>query len=324
MAMAQASKPDEPAEARPRVDVAVVTWNTAGVTPQALRELLDTDQGCDIRLLVRDNASSDGTPEAIARVVPEAEIDVGANVGFAAGMNTLIGRSNAPWFFLLNPDAWPLPGTIGRLVAAATSHPRAWAVVPRIEYPDGTLQHTTHPFPSVRVAATLAFTRDRLAHERADELMLAGAWAHDRARQVDWAHGAAMLVRREALSDVGALDERFFMYAEDLEWCWRASRKGWEMWFEPAAVVRHVENVSGRRQFGGLRTRAHMHNALRFYRREHGLPETAAWWALNVAGGLRQWAKASRKREGGRAREWRRYTAATLAAPFTGEQRGRG
>ena len=227
-------------DARPRVDVGVLTWNTADVTPTALRRLLDSDQGVDLRLLVRDNGSSDGTPDRIGETVPEADLERGTeNLGFAAGVNAIIARSKAPWFFLLNSDAWPLDGAIGRLVAAADGRPRAAAIAPRIEYPDGRLQHSTHPFPSSRVAATLAFRRD-LPAGLGDELFLEGAWMHDRPRRLDWAIGAALLMRRAAIEDIGGFDESFFFYAEDLEWCWRAHRKGWEIWFEPGAVVTHV------------------------------------------------------------------------------------
>ena len=317
--MAQASKPD--AGHRPRVDVLVVTWNTAGVTPQALRDLLDSDQGCDLRLLVRDNASEDGTPQALAKLVPEAEIDVGQNLGFAGGVNTLIPRSDAPWLFLLNPDAWPLPGAIAALVRTAEQHPRAAAVAPRLETPDGELQHSTHTFPSLRLAAKLAFRGEALPPEQAEELLLEGAWAHDRRRQVDWAHAAAWLIRREALDEIGGLEERFFMYAEDMEWCWRAHNRGWEIWFEPDAVVRHIHMLSGRRRYGSKQTRAHLHSALRFYRREHGTMSAAAWWALNVAGGMMRWTAAARRGERQRARQWRRYAVDVIASPLARDVR---
>lgn len=313
--MGQASRPEQEASPRPRVDVAVVTWNTVDVTPQALRELLDTDQGCDLRVLVRDNASTDGTVEAVSRAVPEAEIDAGRdNLGFSGGVNTLIARSEAPWLFLLNPDAWPLPGAIRALVESAEAHPRAAAVAPRVELPDGSLQHTTHPFPSLRVAATVAFAWNRIPRERADDLLLEGSWNHDRPRSVDWAHGAALLIRREALREIGGLDERFFMYAEDLEWCWRARRRGWEIRFEPSAVVRHHVNISGRQQFGDLRTRAHLHSALRFYRRAHGLAPAIAWWGINLSGAGVRWLEARRRGERSRARYWRNYAAALVTA----------
>jgi GT2 family glycosyltransferase len=309
---------------RPQVDVGVVAWNSAEVTAAALRRLLDTDQGVDVRLLVRDNASADGTVDVLAREVPEADVDAGAeNLGFSGGVNTLLRRSTAPWFFLLNSDAWPEPGAIGRLVRAAQLHPRAAAVVPRIEYPDGRLQHTTQPFPSLRVAATVAFGWDRLSADRADELFLEGAWMHDRPRRVDWAYGAAMLIPRAAIDAVGGLDERYFFYAEDLEWCWRAHTLGWDIWFEPSAVVRHLESLSGTKLYGGLRTRAHMRNSLRFYRRAHGTPSAIAWWGLNAAGGALRLAKAVGRRDRAEAAVWRAFLRAQVTSVFAKERRPR-
>jgi N-acetylglucosaminyl-diphospho-decaprenol L-rhamnosyltransferase len=298
---------------RARVDVGVVTWNTAELSSTALRALLDTDQGCDLRLLVRDNGSTDGTPDAIARAVPEAEVEAGAeNLGFAAGMNRLIARSDAPWFFLLNSDAWPSPGAIGAMVSAAEAHPRAAAIAPRLVRPDGSLEHSTHPFPSLKVAAVTAFSGRRLKPQTGERMMLAGHWAHDRARAVDWAVGAALLVRRRALDAVGPLDESFFMYVEDLEWCWRAAHKGWEIWFEPAAVVVHVGNASGAKRYGDRRTETYMRNTYRFYAREHGAVASGAYRALNVAGSAIGYARARARRDGDTAAYWRREMRASI------------
>ena len=288
------------------VDVGVVTWNTRDLTVDALRRLLDSDQGCELRLLVRDNASSDGTPLAVAEHVPEADLDAGTeNLGFAAGVNRLLERSTADWFLALNSDAWPEPGAIGRLVEAATAHPRAAAVAPRIERPDGTLEHSTHPLPSLGVAAVYATGGDRwLPSGRLDRLLLEGHWHHDEPRDVGWAVGAALLMRRAAVEEVGGFDERFFMYAEDLEWCWRARQRGWTIRFEPGAVVRHVGNASGQQGYGAHRTAAYLRNTYRFYASEHGLPATAAFRALNAVAAARRWAGARWRAEDGRARYW--------------------
>jgi N-acetylglucosaminyl-diphospho-decaprenol L-rhamnosyltransferase len=301
----------------PRVDVGVVTWNTAELTANALRRLLDSDQGCDIRLLVRDNASTDGTVETLSRLVPEAEIEAGKeNLGFAAGVNRLLAKSEAPWFFLLNSDAWPEPGAIGRLVETARGHPEVAAVVPRIEQPDGTLEHSTYPFPSLRIAWLLAFRRRRMPPAVAEELLLVGAWNHDRPRVVEWAVGAALLIPREAMLDVGGLDERFFLYAEDVEWCWRAHRRGWDIRFDPAALVRHVGNASGIQNYGELRTAAYHRNTYRFFRREHGLLAELAYRTLNLAGATRQYLRARRTGDHSTAAYWRPHIRAHLTPAF--------
>lgn len=298
---------------RERVDVGVVTWNTRDLTVAALRRLLDSEQGCDIRLLVRDNGSSDGSAEAIAHEVPEALLDAGPeNLGFAAGMNRLIARSDAPWFFALNPDAWPKPGAIGTLLATAKTHPDAAAIAPRLERPDGSLEHSTLPFPSLRVAAATAFGPRSISRGRAERMMLPGAWPHDRAREVDWAVGAALLIPRTALSDVGSFSERFFMYVEDLEWCWRARRRGWTIRFEPDAIVVHVGNAAGAQRYGDRRTRTYMENTYAFYRSEHGAIAASAYRALNILGSGRRYLAAKRAKDPGSVAYWKRELGAHL------------
>ena len=254
------------------VDVGVVTWNTRDLTVTALRRLLDSDQGVDIRLLVHDNASSDETVAALHRDVPEADVYAAStNAGFGAGHNALIARSASPWYFCLNSDAWPEPGALATLVAAAEATPGAAAIAPRLETPDGGLEISTHPFPSARLAATVNLGLHRfLSASRKAELTLDGWWRHDSSRPVDWAVGAALLMRRRVLDDIGGFDERYFMYAEDLEWCWRAAQRGYGVWFEPGARVRHVGDASGQQLYADQRTAAYLRNTHRFYRRAHG------------------------------------------------------
>lgn len=121
-----------------------------------------------------------------------------------------------------------------------------------------------------------------------------------------------MLLPRRALEDVGLFDESFFMYVEDLDWCWRAHRRGWEIFFEPRAVVTHVGNVSGEIAFGERRTAAHMRNTYRFYRREHGAMATSLYRALNVAGSSMRYLGARLTRDDPRAHYWRTVLKANL------------
>lgn len=293
------------------VDVGVVTWNSAEVTCAALRRTLESDtDGLIGSLLVHDNASTDGTPERILDDVPEADVEVAAgNLGFAAGVNRLIARSEAPWLLLLNSDAWLDPGALTRLVEAAERRGDIAAAAPRIESPHGELEESTHPFPSLKVAALTAVgLRGRVQ------------WTHDGARSVDWAIGAALLLRRDAVTDVGGFDERYFMYAEDLDWCWRARRRGWDIWFEPSAVVRHLGNVSGARRFGARRDAVAIVNAIRFYRSAHGPVATGAWRALNAAGTARLAAVARLRKQHAEASYWARQTRAYVRSGAVRDQ----
>jgi GT2 family glycosyltransferase len=159
----------------------------------------------------------------------------------------------------------------------------------------------------------MSFARGRISDARARELMLEDAWHHDVPRRVDWAVGAALLIRRDAIDAIGGLDERFFMYVEDVEWCWRARTLGWEIWFEPSAVVRHIGNASGEQRYGERRTRAYMVNTYRFYRREHGALSTAVYRSLNVIGCGWRYVLARARGDGQQTQYWRTMLRANLA-----------
>jgi GT2 family glycosyltransferase len=286
----------------PAIDVAIVTWNTRETTLEALRSLLASERDGALAVHVRDNASSDGSARAIRSELPDVSVDAGEeNLGFAAGVNTILRRTHAPWCLLLNSDAWPEPGAISRMVACAERHPRAAVVAARLERPDGSLEPSAWPFPSLRVAVSTIFRADR------------HVWSHAEERQVDWAVGAALLIRREALREVGEFDESLFMYAEDLEWCWRVRDSGWEIWFAPDAVVRHIGNASGVQKFGARQPAAWIANSARVYRRRHSAIGTLAW-RLSCAAGA--WVQVRRCRRDAEQRDmWRLQVRAWLQPP---------
>jgi GT2 family glycosyltransferase len=257
------------------VDVVVVTWNTREVTLRALDQLAAGAAETSVHLVVHDNGSTDGTPAAIAARHPDCDIETSArNLGFAVGVNRALARTSAPYVLLLNSDAWPEPGAIDRLVACAERRPRAGAVAPKLLRPDGALEPSTWPFPTLRTAVSSALIPGRYV------------WPHDQERRVDWAVGAALLLRRTAIEAVGPFDESLFMYAEDLDWCWRASLSGWECWFTPDAVVRHVGNASGVQQYGERRSAAWINNSIRVHRKHRPWPATVSWRIANSAGAL--------------------------------------
>ena len=299
------------------IDVGVVTWNTAEVTPEALRRLLDANGGLRLRLLVRDNGSTDGTVEAIRAAVPEAEIDADAdNLGFAAGLNRLIARGSAPWFLALNPDAWPEPGALGPLLRAGESMATAAAVAPRIERPDGTLEHSTHPFPSLRVELIHALgARHWLAPRKLEREMLETFWNHDRSRRVDWAVGAVLLMRRSALEEIGPWDEGYFMYAEDIDWCRRAFDAGWDLLFEPDSLFRHVGNASGAKAFGSARVEREAAALIRYYRKFHGPAATVLYRSVSAVACAEQWLVARLRSDHAAAERWSRQAQAMVRGP---------
>ncbi|MFP5220116.1 MAG: glycosyltransferase family 2 protein [Actinomycetes bacterium] len=301
---------------RPHVDVLVVTWNTGAVTAAALRRLLDAEHGVVLRVLVHDNASADGTVAVLAEQVPEAEVVVDdVNRGFAAGVNALLARATAPWLLVLNSDAWPDPGAVDRLVEVALGDPGIGLVAPRLETPDGVLELSCLPAPSLATAWAAALGAERWAPRWSDRRLLPGAWCHDVPRDVDWAVGAAWLVRREAVESAGPMDTSLFMYGEDVEWCLRMRAAGWRLRFEPSAVVRHVGNASGSQAYSPHeRARSWVRNDVLLFRRRSSRVATAAYVAARVVAARRTARARARGGDDGAAAHWRAVASGYLAA----------
>ncbi len=182
-----------------------------------------------------DNASEDGSVAAVHEQFPRVRvIEQPFRAGFGANHNRVIGETDGRYVVLLSHDAKPEPGALAALVAFADAHPRAAVVAPRLRYPDGSPQANAWRFPSPSVAAlgTLTLGRVGVVQSRGEE-----------ARRVDWAMGAALLLRRAALDEVGLFDESYFMFSEETDLCFRLVRAGWETWFEPGAVVIHHDSA---------------------------------------------------------------------------------
>lgn len=305
----------------PVVDVCMLTWNTRDVTLDALRRLCTSAQGVPFRVLVRDNASTDGTADAIAEAHPDVVLDRGhRNLGFAAGMNALLAETTAPYVLLLNGDAWPEPDALLRLVEAARSHPGAGAIAPLLLAPDGSVERSTWPFPSLRLSLLYASGLRRLvSRARADTWLLEDGWLHDRPRWVGWAVGAAILVPRQVLARVGGLDERFFMYGEDVEWCWRMKDAGLRVWFEPSAVVRHVRSASADQLFAAdvAARKAAASAAVMRMRRSRGA--ALGWQVLEMVIAARVWWHA-RRQEDAAAQHWARSVIRAHLGRVSGDE----
>jgi len=261
-----------------------VSWNTRGEVAAALRSL--ARHGGGRRVVVVDNASTDGTAELVSSGFPHVElIRSEANLGFAAGANRLIEATRPEDLLLLNADVEVTEGALEALDRALASHPRAAVVGPRLVGSDGGREHSAYRFPTLGVASWVnsGLWQVRSRSWRARRL-LPGAPQPEVPSRVDWVVGAAMALRRAALEEVGPFDGSFFMYAEDLDWCHRASGAGWEVWVEPRATVMHLRNRSGAQAFGDDQPAAWLESTYRFTRRTKGTAWTAAYFALNAAG----------------------------------------
>ncbi|HEX7880142.1 MAG TPA: glycosyltransferase, partial [Candidatus Eisenbacteria bacterium] len=222
--------------------------------------------GHPLDIILVDNASGDDTAARVRAAHPDVRIiESPVNRGFAAGVNLGLAAAQGKYLLILNPDIVVHPGSLEALVAFLDAHPQAGLVAARLLNPDGTLQptcRTRYTLKTILLRRTplgKLFPNDPTVREH---LML--DYDHATPRNVDWVAGACMMVRREALDEVGPMDERYFLYFEDVDWCTRMHRRGWGVWYVPDAVMTHGYR---RASAGGFNkaTRAHAESLLRFW-----------------------------------------------------------
>jgi N-acetylglucosaminyl-diphospho-decaprenol L-rhamnosyltransferase len=228
----------------PAIDVVVVSYNSRAELRECVEPLAGVDE---IHIVVVDNASNDGTLDAVADL-PVERIALERNRGFGHGCNVGWRVGRAPYVLFLNPDARIDGGSLGRLVTVLEGTPAAGAAAPRITHVDGTLDYSQRRFPRLRSTYARALFLHRVFPEApwVDELVRESA-AYAEPGSPDWVSGACMLVRRSALEDLGGFDDGFFMYCEDIDLCRRLREAGHDLLFEPAAAVVHEGGASAPR-----------------------------------------------------------------------------
>jgi N-acetylglucosaminyl-diphospho-decaprenol L-rhamnosyltransferase len=283
------------------VQVVVVNTREADLTLGCL-ETLDAEmrQLPGLRVYVADNNSGDGSEERIRAKMDALGwgergkvVQVGRNGGFAVGNNAAIraGLAMAPqpdYVFLLNPDTLVEPGAIKALVDFMEAHPRVGLTGSRMLYPDGRVQLSSFRFHSVLSELEGGMRLGLMSR-------LLKRWSvvvplPDEPMQVDWVGGAAMMVRRKVLEDIGLLDERYFVYYEETDYCLRAKRAGWSSWYVPASRIVHLEGqntgVSDRKKAPKRRPRYWFESRRHYFVSNHGwvtalLADMA--WAMGFA-----------------------------------------
>ena len=265
------------------LSVVIVNWNTRDLLRDCLASLLAACDGLSVEVLVVDNASSDGSAAMVRADFPSVRlIESPANIGFAAGNNLALREARGRHVLLLNSDTLVRGDVLRDSVAWLDAHARAGVMGPLVLNADGSLQPSCSSFPSLRNLALQLLGITRIA--RLDGYRLTG-WDRSSPRRVDVVSGAAMFVRRAAMEEVGLLDESFFFYGEETDWCHRFARAGWEVVFVPIPAVTH---------FGGGSVRALNHRrdvlltegTTRLHRKHGGIAAGLACFAILAAHNL--------------------------------------
>jgi len=254
---------------RPDLEVIVVSHGAEALLRNCLRSLREHPAQGEMQVTVVDSGSPDASPEMVAREFPQMRLIRQPNVGFSAANNLALRESQARAVLLLNPDTEVYAGTLDAALARLWSEKRIGMVGAKLVRESGELDHAckrSFPTPLSALAHFTGIGRsanasDTLSQYRATEL------AEDEAGEVDAVNGAFMLCRAEAVREVGLLDEGYWLYMEDLDWCHRFWDAGWKVFYEPAGTALHVKGGSSGARRGARQEVAFHRGMARFYRR---------------------------------------------------------
>jgi N-acetylglucosaminyl-diphospho-decaprenol L-rhamnosyltransferase len=249
------------------ISIIIVSWNTSKLLENCLASILANPPTSPFENWVVDNASTDDSPRMLREKFPQVHlVENRENVGFARANNQAIQRSTGKYVLLLNPDTLLTSGALQALADFLDKHPEAGAAGARILNPDGSLQISSHPRPTLLRELWRLFHLDRLLPYAEYPLT---KWETSQAQEVDMLMGACLLLRREVLDGVGLLDEDYFVYSEEVDLCYRIQRAGWRLFWVPQAEVVH---------FGGQSTQQAptemflnlYHGKIKYFRKHYG------------------------------------------------------
>jgi hypothetical protein len=271
----------EPSPAEVDLSVIVVNYRSKTVLIECLASL-DVDSGGVRReTFVVDNDPADGTLDALARAFPRVRgVANPENVGFARAVNQGIAATSGEFVLIINPDCFVERGTLAALMGYLRAHPRTGVVGPRMVGREGKLQYSARGFPD---HLTFLFNRYSLLTRLFpgnpfSRRYLLSDWDHASVRAVDWLSGACLMVRRAAIAEVGPMDEAYFMFNEDVDWCRRMNQAGWGVVFVPEGVVRHDIGASRRKVSPKVIIERHR-GMIHYFHKHHSMHPALAFFA---------------------------------------------
>lgn len=225
-----------------RLSIIIVTYNSARDIQPCLESIEERLKGVEYEVCVVDNASEDGSGELVRAAGGRTRlVSNSRNLGFSVGVNIGLANTSGRYVMWLNPDTRIMGGDVNELLLHFDREPAVGIIGPRLLNTDGAVQLSCRSFPSY---STALFNRYSLLTRlfplnRYSRRYLHTDWDHQTVREVDWVSGACLLHRRSLTDEIGGLDERFFMYMEDIDFCLRAHRAGWKVHYHPGLHVLH-------------------------------------------------------------------------------------
>jgi GT2 family glycosyltransferase len=268
----------------PDLSIIIVSFNTKELLKNCITSIYETVRNPNYEIIVVDNASSDGSAELIERefrgirVIKNRE-----NLGFARANNQAIKPAKGEHILLLNSDTILIEGTVDILLDFIAKNPDTAAVGPKVLNTDGSLQNKGFLFPSIMFPLLVFSGINKLLDEKTKcRIFPKFYWDENDVREIDYPEGSCLLMKREAVDMIGLLPEVYFMYFEEAEWCYRAKKHGYKIWYVPTARIIHVHAASPLDGKDGI----FENSRLLFYKRNIGTVKGAVIATLMISASL--------------------------------------
>ncbi len=230
------------------LSVIILNWNTRDLLEKCLHSLECPQPGLEFEVIVVDNASEDQSREMVRELFPQVRLLTNPmNIGFGAGNNTALPHAGGRYVLFLNSDTVVLEGALAALVGYADANPEVGILGPKLLNADGSLQYSCRRYPNLGTGFFRNTPLGRLfPNNRFNTDYLMTDWDHVTPREVEWVSGAALMMRRSLLDEIGSFDEDFYMYCEDVDLCWRANHAPrqeatyWRVAYFPDSVIYHL------------------------------------------------------------------------------------
>lgn len=268
------------------LSIAIVSWNTQGLLDQCIQSIYANTYEIDYEVIVVDNASSDGSSQMVREKYPWVRLIASdENLGFVGGNNKAYKISDSRLFLLLNPDTVCFDGALTKLARFLDIHPKIGAAGPLVMNPDDTLQPSWARFPKFITEASGKLDRRIAASafipSTPSEIKSIGPF------QTDWVGGCCLMIKRDAVREIGLMDDRLFMFCEETDWCFRLHKAGWEIWVEPSAEIVHFGGQSTKQASAEMAKRLRLSKAAYFSKHHGSVQGFALSVVLNIKSALK-------------------------------------
>jgi GT2 family glycosyltransferase len=247
-----------------KLSVIIVSFNSAGYLYDCLESLIKNPPAMKFEIVVVDNASDDRSASIVKESFPDIRlIENKENLGFAKANNIAIRETDSSYILLLNSDCRVYEKSLDIMIDFLEKNKDAGIEGPRIINSDGSVQYSCRRFPSFFDAGMHSILENILPDNRFSRRYKLVDIKRDSALEVDWVSGSCMLIRRAALDKTGLLDERYFMYVEDTDICYRMWKKGWKVYYNPDAQILH--HIGGSTENGRVRSSIRMQKSVLYF-----------------------------------------------------------